>query len=76
MKKIVFTIAGRRLEVDLEDDFAEYVSTDFKNNDIALDRDNDLSKLLQLYLKSKHKEFQSEEQIKTLLNQIKSSNEL
>jgi len=71
MKKIVFTIAGRRLEVDLEDDFAEYVSTDFKNNDIALDRDNDLSKLLQLYLKSRHKEFQSEEQ-----NQIESSNEL
>ena len=76
MKKIVFTIAGRRLEVDLEDDFAEYVSTDFKNNDLALDRDNDLSKLLQLYLKSRHKEFRSEEQIKILLNQIKSSNEL
>jgi len=74
MKKIVFTIATKRLEVDLEDDFAEYVSTDFLKNKIALDRDNDVSRLLQLYLKTIHKEFQSEEQIKILLNQIESSN--
>jgi hypothetical protein len=73
MKKIVFTIATKRLEVDLEDDFAEYVSTDFLKNEIALDRDNDVSRLLQLYLKTMHKEFQSEEQIKILLNQIESS---
>jgi hypothetical protein len=73
MKKIVFTIATKRLEVDLEDDFAEYVSTDFLKNEIALDRDNDVSRLLQLYLKTIHKEFQSEEQIKILLNQIESS---
>jgi hypothetical protein len=74
MKKIVFTIATKRLEVDLEDDFAEYVSNDFLKNEIALDRDNDVSRLLQLYLKTIHKEFQSEEQIKILLNQIESSN--
>ena len=73
MKKIVFTIATKRLEVDLEDDFAEYVSNDFLKNKIALDRDNDVSRLLQLYLKTIHKEFQSEEQIKILLNQIESS---
>jgi hypothetical protein len=70
MKKIVFTIANRRLEVDLEDDFAHYVSDDFLNNKIALDRDNDISQILQLYLKSMHKEFRSEKQIKTFLNQI------
>ncbi|HIP52144.1 MAG TPA: hypothetical protein EYG94_08665 [Campylobacterales bacterium] len=74
MKKIVFTIGTRRLEVDLEDDFAQYVSNDFLKNEIALDRDNDVSRLLQLYLKTIHKEFQAEEQIKILLNQIESSN--
>lgn len=74
MKKIVFTIGTRRLEVDLEDDFAQYVSNDFLKNEIDLDRDNDVSRLLQLYLKTIHKEFQAEEQIKILLNQIESSN--
>ena len=74
MKKIVFTIANRRLEVDLEDDFAHYVSDDFLNNKIALDRDNDIRQILQLYLKSMHKEFRSEKQIKTLLNQIEGLN--
>ena len=73
MKKIVFTISGRRLEVDLEDDFAQYVSSDLLKNKVALDGDNDISQLLQLYLKNIHKEFSSEEQIKTLLNQINSS---
>jgi len=74
MKKIVFTIAGRRLEVDLEDDFASYISNDLLHNKVSLDRDNDISQLLQLYLKSMHKKFQSEEQIKTLLNYIDEAN--
>jgi len=74
MKKIVFTIGGRRLEVDLEDDFAQYLSNDLLKNKVALDRDNEISKLLQLYLKSLHKEFNSEEQIKIILNQIEDSN--
>jgi len=74
MKKIVFTIGGRRLEVDLEDDFAQYLSNDLLKNKVALDKDNEISKLLQLYLKSLHKEFNSEEQIKIILNQLEGSN--
>jgi len=70
MKKIVFTIASRRLEVDLEDDFAQYVSNDLFKNKVGLDSDNDIRQILQLYLKSIHQEFQSDKQIKTLLNQI------
>ena len=68
MKKIVFTIASRRLEVDLEDDFAHYLAKDLLNNKVSLDRDNDISQLLQLYLKSLHREYVSEEQITMLLN--------
>ena len=73
MKKIVFTIASRRLEVDLEDDFAQYLSNDLFKNNVTLDKDNDISQLLQLYLKSVYKEFSSEEQIKTVLNRIGNS---
>ena len=74
MKRIVFTIASRRLEVELEDDFANYVSKDLLDNKVSLDRDNEVSQLLQLYLKTIHKEYQSEEQIKILLNTIEDSN--
>jgi len=74
MKKMVFTIASRRLEVDLEDEFAQYVAKDLFKNNLSLDGDNEISQLLQLYLKSIHKEFLAEEQIKTLLNNIENSN--
>ena len=74
MKKIVFTIESRRLEVDLEDDFAQYVSNDLFKNKVGLDSDNDIRQILQLYLKTIHKEFQSEEQIKILLNKMENSN--
>ena len=74
MKKIVFTIGGKRLEVDLEDDFANYLSNELQNNKVSLDKDNEVSKLLQLYLKSMYKEYNSEKQIKTLLNQLKEAN--
>ena len=74
MKKVVFTIASRRLEVDLDDDFAKFLSKDLKENQVSLDKDNEISKLLQLYLKALHKEYHSEEYIKTLLNKIEGLN--
>ena len=74
MKKIVFTIASRRLEVDLDDDFAKFLFKDLQENRVSLDKDNEISKLLQLYLKALHKEYRSEEQIRTLLNKIEGSN--
>jgi len=74
MKRVVFTIGGRRLEVDLEDDFAAYLSKDLQKSKVSLDKDNEISQLLQLYLKSLHKEYVSNEQIKTLLNQLEDSN--
>ena len=75
MKKMVFTIATRRLEVNLEDEFAEYVAKDLFNNNLSLDGNNEISQLLQLYLKSMQREFLSEEQIKTLLNSIGKKNQ-
>jgi len=74
MKKMVFTIASRRLEVDLEDEFAQYVAQDLFKNSLSLDGDNEVTQLLQLYLKCMHREFLSEERIKTVLNNIENSN--
>ena len=74
MKKVVFTIGSRRLEVDLKDDFAEYLANDLAKNRVNLDRDNEITQILQLYLKTLHREFNSEEQIKTLLVQIQNAN--
>jgi uncharacterized NAD(P)/FAD-binding protein YdhS len=74
MKKVVFTIGSRRLEVDLKDDFAEYLANDLAKNRVNLDRDNEITQILQLYLKTLHREFNSEEQIKTLLAQIQNAN--
>ena len=70
MKKVVFSIGGKRFEVDLENDFAEYVHQDLAKNDIGLDRDNAISKLLQVYLKAIKKDYDSEQQIQTLLNDM------
>jgi len=74
MKKVVFTIGSRRLEVDLKDDFAEYLANDLAKNRVNLDRDNEITQILQLYLKTLHREFNSEEQIKTLSAQIENAN--
>ena len=74
MKKVVFTIASRRLEVDLHDDFGRFLSKDLEDNGVTLNQDIEISKLLQLYLKALHKEYRSEEHIRTLLNKIEELN--
>lgn len=70
MKKIIFTVGGRRFEVELEDNFAQYVSKDLSTNNIELDRDNEATKLLQVYLKALKHNYDTEEQIKILLSNV------
>ena len=74
MKKVVFSITRRQLEVDLDDDFAKFLSKDLEENGVGFNQDIEISKLLELYLKALHKEYRSEEQIRTLLNKIEESN--
>jgi len=70
MKKIIFSFEGKRFEVELENSFADYVQQDLVENGIAFDRNNGASKLLQLYLKSLKQNFDTEKQIKILLNNV------
>jgi len=67
MKKVVFSVAGRRFDVELEDTFAQYIMQDLFENNVVSDRDNEPTKLLQLYLKSMKRNFDNEEQIKTFM---------
>ncbi|MBU1669078.1 hypothetical protein KKC13_11720 [bacterium] len=70
MKKIIFTLEGKRFEVELENSFADYVQHDLVENGIAFDRNNEASKLLKIYLKSLKHNFDTEKQIKILLNNV------
>jgi len=67
MKKVVFSIVGRRFDVELEDAFAQYIQQDLFDNNIVQDRDNEPSKFLQLYLKAMKRNFDNEEQIRTFM---------
>lgn len=68
MKKVIFSIEGRRFDVELDNSFAEYVEKDLFNNNISSERACDSIKLLQLYLKSMKKNFNNEEQIKSFMD--------
>jgi len=60
MKKISFSISGRRFNVELDDDFAQYVLKKLFENNIFEDRDNDTPKFLGAYLKSLKENYQND----------------
>ena len=70
MKKVAFSLGGRRFEIELESEFALYVEDDLTLNGIATDRDNELTKLLRAYLKALKQNYDNEKQIETLLVDI------
>jgi hypothetical protein len=67
MEKVVFSIAGRQFNVELEDAFAQYVKQDLFDNNVVSDRDSEPRKILQLYLKAMKKNFDNDEQIRTFM---------
>ena len=70
MKKVAFSLGGRRFEIELESEFALYVEDNLTQNGIARDRDNELTKLLRAYLKALKQNYDNEKQIETLLVEI------
>ena len=68
MKKVVFTLEGKRFEIELENDFADYVTASLRENDISPKRNNEVSKLIKAYLKAMQHNYETEEQIKILIN--------
>jgi len=72
MKKVIFTLEGKRFEVELENGFADYVQHNLIENGIEFNRNNEASQLLKIYLKSLKRNFDTEKQIQILLNNISS----
>jgi len=68
MKKVIFTLEGKRFEIELENDFADYVTENLSENDIAFNRNNGATKFLKVYLKSMKNNYEMEKQIKILIN--------
>jgi hypothetical protein len=70
VKKISFSVSGRRYEVELENNFAMFVMEKFEENNISPDKDNDIPKLLNLYLKALKQNFDTQKEIEDILVQI------
>ncbi len=70
MKKVAFSIEGRRFEVELEDGFADYLEEDLLQNQIVLDRNNGVSLLLRAYLKALKQDYDSQNQIEEMISHI------
>ena len=70
MKKVTFPINGRRFEVELDNDFAFYVIDKLAQSKIDDDKDNDVPKLLNAYLKVVKENYDNEKQIERLLVEI------
>jgi hypothetical protein len=72
MKKIIFTIEGRRFEIELESAFATHVEENLKEHGIAQDRNNEAAKLVKAYLTTLKENYEASEHIKILLNKLDS----
>jgi len=70
MKKVIFTLEGKRFEIELEDSFANYVEEQLKESAISFDRNNEIAKLLKAYLTALKNSYDTDKQIEILLNKI------
>ena len=67
MKKLTFSVAGKRFDIELEKEFGEYVKKELDANSIQFDRNNEVIVLLRAYIKSLKKSYDTEKQIESLL---------
>jgi hypothetical protein len=70
MKKIGLTISGNRYEVNLEENFADFVIKDLQSAGVAFDRDNNASGLLKAYLRLAKLNTSYEDEIELLIETL------
>ena len=66
-KKISLTVNGSRFDIDLEDDFADYLNAKLKR-DFSMDSNNELKKLLQAYVRRSHDLFEQEKKASEMID--------
>jgi len=68
-KKVSLTINGSRFDIELEEDFAHYLSAQMKN-DFNTEGNNDAKTLLYAYVRKNAELFKQEEQMNALLEKL------
>ena len=67
--KVTLTLNAKRYDIDVEDDFAQFLIEQMKQ-DFDFHGNNDLKLLLQAYVRKNFALYQQEQQIDTLIDQI------
>jgi len=65
-KKIGLHIGGRRFDVDVDGDFAQFLKQQM-SKDFNMDGNNDLKILLQAYVRKNHELFLQEQKVEEIL---------
>ena len=68
-KQIGLHIGGRRFDVDVEDDFAKFLTKQM-SQDFKLEGNNDVKVLLQAYVRKNHHLYMQEKKIEEILQKI------
>jgi hypothetical protein len=68
-KKIGLHIGGRRFDVDVEEDFAKFLTAQM-SSDFNIDGNNDLKVLLQAYVRKNHELYMQEKKMEEILKKI------
>ena len=69
-RKIGLHILGRRFDVDVEDNFADFLEQEMVK-DFNIDGNNDAKKMLQAYVKKSYELYQHEQEIEKILENTK-----
>lgn len=67
--KVSLTINAKRYDIDVEDDFARFLTAQMKQ-DFAFEGNNDLKLLLQAYVRKSFALYEQEKEISTLINRL------
>lgn len=70
LKKVSVTIAGTRYEFALEENFADFILEEFRENEVLLDQDNRPDKLLKAFLKVSKQYFEYDESIEAIIEEL------
>lgn len=69
--KVSLTLNAKRYDIDVEDDFAQYLITQMKH-DFSYEGNNDHKQLLQAYVRRTFALYEQEKQINTLIDTLQS----
>ena len=68
-KKIGLYIAGRRFDVDLEDNFAKFLEVQMKK-DFNIEGNNELKTVMQAYVRKNYEIYLQEQKIQEIIEKI------